>query len=198
MNGPYDIILADPAWPYTGSQTKMGAAGNHYTHMEWDELQQMPVRELASKRAALFMWATGPLLHRQIQLIEQWGFHYRGVGWVWVKTRKDGGIIGGQGARPTFVKPTTEFLLAASTVRTGRPFPILDEAMHQVVLAPREAHSRKPDVFRQNVERVCGDRPRIELFARERAPGWDQTGIELDGVDYRSGQLAPTGDAPQS
>jgi N6-adenosine-specific RNA methylase IME4 len=202
--GAYDIIYADPAWPYTGSADKMAAAGKHYPLMSWEDLAAMPVREHMARRAALFMWATGPLLHRQVQLIEQWGLHYRGVAWVWAKTRKDGQLIGGQGVPPTFVKPTTEFVLAATTNRTGRAFPILDQAMHQVVLsdqpelqgemilAPRELpHSRKPAVFRDLIVELCGDRPRLELFARERVAGWDQTGFDLDGRDYRDGQLAP-------
>lgn len=33
--------------------------------------------------------------------------------------------------------------------------------------------------------KTCGDVPRIELFARSRADGWDSLGNEIDGKDIR-------------
>ncbi|MBV9264070.1 MAG: hypothetical protein JO324_07085, partial [Candidatus Eremiobacteraeota bacterium] len=83
----------------------------------------------------------------------------------------------------TFTKPTSEFVLAATTVRSGRPFPVRDLAQAQVVLAPRVGHSRKPAVFRTMIEQLCGDRPRIELFAREPAPGWLSWGAQSERGD---------------
>lgn len=188
----YDIVLADPAWPYYGSTTKDAAAGKHYDLMSWEDISAMPVKEACNKKAAIFLWATGPLLHKQIKVLEDWGFYFRGVAFVWVKTRKDGGIISGQGVPPTFVKPTTEFLLAGTTCKTGRPFPILDSSVGQVVLAPRERHSKKPDIFRDEIVRVCGDVPRLELFARDCAEGWDATGLEYDGTNYLDGTVTPS------
>lgn len=193
-NGPYRVIMADPAWPYTGAPDKMGAAGNHYEMMSWDHLKAMPVREeLAHPDGAVcLMWATGPWLDQQIDVLKAWGFHFRGVAFVWVKTAKDGRIIHGQGVRPTFVKPTTELLLLGSTRKAGRAFPLASEATGQVVLAAREGHSVKPQIFRDKILEVSGDVSRIELFARRRVEGWDSTGIELDGSDYRlPGMLAP-------
>ena len=111
------------------------------------------------------------------------GFHYRGVAYVWVKTARDGHIISGQGVRPTFTKPTTEFLLVGSTSRRGRPLKLLTEAQGQVVLAPRGRHSEKPAVFRQRLIDLLGDVPRIELFARERVEGWDAWGNEVSDPD---------------
>ena len=99
-----------------------------------------------------------------------------------MKVNKRGAIIAGQGIPPTFTKPTSELLLVATTHATGRPFPILDLAQPQVVLQPRGAHSEKPAVFRTLIEQLCGRRPRIELFARSRAPHWDAWGAEtLEG-----------------
>jgi N6-adenosine-specific RNA methylase IME4 len=175
----YDIAYIDPPWHYYGSATKDAAAGKHYPLMSLDELATIDVRRILNKRAAAFVWATCPRLQFAIKLIEAWGLHYRGVAYVWVKVNKRGNIISGQGITPTFTKPTTELLLAATTMATGRPFPILDLAQAQVVLHSRGAHSEKPHVFRELIERLCGDRPRIELFARTRVPNWDAWGAEL-------------------
>jgi len=71
-------------------------------------------------------------------------------------------------------------VLAATTTPSGRPFPLHDLSQGQVVLARRAQHSRKPSVFRERIEKLCGTRPRIELFARERARGWDSWGVEAD------------------
>lgn len=178
--GPYDIVYADPPWFYYGSQVKDAAAAKHYPLMTQEDLANLPVRSIMAKRAALFMWATGPRLDFAIDLIRTWGLHYRGIAYVWVKTNARNDIIRGQGVPPTFTKPTTEFVLAATTMRTGRAFPLLDLAQGQVVLHRRAEHSRKPAIFRKHIEALCGDRPRIELFAREGAAGWDSWGAEID------------------
>lgn len=180
--GKFDIVYADPPWSYYGSETKDAAAGKHYKLMSQDDLAALPIRDLMNKKAALFLWATCPRLNYAIELIDRWGLHYRGVAYVWVKTNRAGKIIKGQGVPPTFTKPTTELLLAATTMRTGRPFPLLDLAQGQVALAPRGRHSEKPDVFYTLIEQLCGKRPRIELFARQRAPGWKAWGDELEGA----------------
>jgi N6-adenosine-specific RNA methylase IME4 len=179
----YDIVYADPPWFYYGSQIKDAAAAKHYPLMHQAELAKLPVRSIMNRSAALFLWSTGPRLNFAIELIETWGLHYRGVAYVWVKTNRKGEPIRGQGVPPTFTKPTTEFLLAATTMPTGRPFPILDLGQGQVVLEPRGEHSQKPAIFRQRIEELCGRRRRIELFARESAKGWDTWGAESGKFD---------------
>jgi N6-adenosine-specific RNA methylase IME4 len=111
--------------------------------------------------------------------------HYRGVAYVWVKTNRKGEPIRGQGVPPTFTKPTTEFVLVATTMPTGRPFPILDLGQGQVVMEGRAEHSRKPAIFRRYIEELCGRRSRIELFAREPAIGWDAWGAEAGKLTQR-------------
>ena len=174
----YEIIYADPPWSYYGSEIKDAAAAKHYPLMSQDDLARLPVRALLAPRAVLFLWATGPRLHYAVDLIARWGLHYRGVAYVWVKTNRRGEIIRGQGVMPTFTKPTSEFVLAATTMPTGRPFPLLDLAQGQVVLHARAEHSRKPAIFRTLIEELCGPRERLELFAREPADGWDSWGAE--------------------
>lgn len=176
----YDIVYADPPWFYYGSRTKDAAAGKHYPLMDQEALMKLPVRSIMSKRAVLFLWATGPRLNFAVELIERWGLHYRGVAYVWVKVNRRGEVIRGQGVTPTFTKPTTEFILAATTMPTGRPFPLQDLAQGQVVMEPRAEHSRKPAVFRKLITQLCGERSRIELFARSRTSGWESWGPEIE------------------
>ena len=50
--------------------------------------------------------------------------------------------------------------------------------VHQIIEAPFEGHSKKPDETRQRIVELLGDVPRLEMFARQRADGWDAWGNE--------------------
>jgi len=177
----YQVVLADPPWKYYGDPNKDQAAGKHYSMMSYEELKALPIRSIMAKKSILFCWTTSSKMAETCKLIEDWGLHYRGVFQVWVKTNNAGKIIHGQGIRPSFTKPTAEYLLVASTLREGRAYPLLTEAMPNVVLAarPGNIHSRKPAEFRKNITDLLGDLKRVELFSRESIDGWDAWGNEV-------------------
>ena len=50
--------------------------------------------------------------------------------------------------------------------------------VHQIIEAPFEGHSKKPDETRKRIVELLGDVPRLEMFARQRAEGWDTWGNE--------------------
>lgn len=179
----YRIIYADPPWSYYGDPTKDQAAGKHYQLMSTEDICALPVPRLvgAGGDAALFLWCTGPKLDQGLQVLRAWDFHYRGIAYIWIKTTRDGKIISGQGVRPTFVKQMAELVLVGSTNPRGRPFPIHTESQSQYVFAPRPQgiHSRKPKEVRRRIVELCGDLPRIELFARKRVRNWDAWGNEV-------------------
>jgi N6-adenosine-specific RNA methylase IME4 len=177
----YRVVLADPPWMYYGDPDKDQAAGKHYPLMTTRDIGALPVHDIVKRPAVCFMWATGPRLPEAIEVMRNWGFCYRGVAYVWVKTSASGKIIHGQGVRPTFVKPTTEFVLVGSTNARGRALPLLTEGQPQVLLAPRPGnrHSAKPSQVHERIVELLGDVPRIELFARQRVEGWDAWGNEV-------------------
>lgn len=188
-SGKYDVILADPPWSYYGQQDKWGAAAKFYPTMSDEELRRLPIQVCLKKRSVVFLWATSPRLDAAIGLLHAWDLFYRGVAFVWVKTKRDGCTpIGAQGVRPSIVKPTTEFVLAASTVETGRPLPLASEAVSQVVLAPRAEHSRKPDEVHRRIEQLYPATSKLELFARRRVVGWDVWGNEVGGQEVSCGK----------
>ena len=55
--------------------------------------------------------------------------------------------------------------------------------MHQIIEAKVQEHSKKPAVVREKIVELFGELPRIELFAREQAEGWDCWGNEVEGAD---------------
>lgn len=177
----YRVVLADPPWAYYGDPSKPQAAGKHYALLDTEQICSLPVREFVEEPAVCFMWATASKLSDAIWVMRAWGFYYRTVAYVWVKTAANGQIIHGQGIRPTLTKPTTEFVLAGTTNRKGRALPLLTEGQGQVVLAsrPSNKHSAKPPEVRKRIVELLGDVPRVELFARDVEPGWDVWGNEV-------------------
>ena len=140
---------------------------------EGRQLLAFPMREVMHNKSVLFLWATSPRLDFAIHCLAEWGLCYRGVAFVWVKTRLDGTPVGSQGVRPSIIKPVTDYVLAASIVEKGRPMPLSDEGVCQTIFEPRTQHSCKPDEVMRRIERLYPTASRIELFARRRTPGWD-------------------------
>jgi N6-adenosine-specific RNA methylase IME4 len=178
--GQWDVIAADPPWDHYGSPTKWAAAGKEYPLIRDEDMMKLPVPDLMHRESVLFLWATGPRLDFALDCLHAWHLWYRGVAFVWVKTKQNGAPIGAQGVRPSIVKPTTEFVLAASKTKRGRPMPVADESVRQVVMAPKREHSRKPDEVQERIELLYPHATRLELFARRPRPGWDAFGNELD------------------
>lgn len=169
------VVVTDPPWLYHGSQTKMGAAGNHYTCS--------PVESIPSPMQfdpdIVYVWATCPRLDVAIDAIRHWGLHYRGAAFVWVKTRKDGAPLAGIGVRPTHVKPTTELVLVGAKKRTGRPLPLMNENQAQVIMSPRTGHSVKPQAVYDAIQALHGGTHRyVDMFARDPREGWEVWGDE--------------------
>ena len=54
--------------------------------------------------------------------------------------------------------------------------------IHQFIISPIEAHSKKPDEARDKIVALMGDVPRVELFARQSPPGWDVWGNEVEST----------------
>jgi N6-adenosine-specific RNA methylase IME4 len=186
----YDVILADPPWSYYGQQNKWGAAAKFYATAPDEAIVALPVPELLTDRGVLFLWATSPRLDVAMACLAEWKLHFRGIAFVWVKARKDGAPIGAQGVRPSIVKPTVEYVLAASRVAKGRPMPLADEGVANVILAPKRAHSQKPEQVREAIDRLYPNASKLELFARSERPGWDAWGNEVGKLEGPNAKAA--------
>ena len=174
-----DIILLDPPWLHYGSPDKDQAAGKHYPCLSLDQLKLLPVPDLTP--SLVFCWTTSSKLEDGLILLNHWGLNYRGIAFVWVKTNQSGQIIYGQGVRPSITKPTTELVLVASKQPKGRPLPLLDESIGQVVLASRGNHSDKPNEVQDRIDRMYGPTiSKLELFARRLREGWSSWGNALE------------------
>lgn len=120
------------------------------------------------------MWVTMPKLNECFEVIKAWGFEYKTVAFTWVKlNRKSGTPFMGMGR---WTRANAEVCLLATRGKPKR----ISASVHSVVMSALERHSKKPDEVRDRIVRLMGDLPRIELFARQRAEGWDAWGNEIE------------------
>lgn len=180
----FQVVLSDPPWKYYGNPNKWAAAGKHYKCLGQDELIEVARPPLA-KPGVLFMWSTSAMMAAAIALMGEWGLHYRGVAFVWVKTSKSGAPIGAQGVRPSITKPLTEFVLAATHSAKGRPLPLASESVCRTVFAPRREHSRKPDEVQDRIEALYPNATKLEMFSRQWRTGWGSHGNELPVISRK-------------
>lgn len=174
-NKKYKIIYADPprSWENWNGGVSSRDPENHYNTLTLEQIKLIDIRSIADEDSILVIWATFPKLFELKEIIEAWGFVYKTVGWVWVKTNNDNSIFIGTGY---YTRANAELLLIATR---GKILPRLTQSMSQIVLEHRQKHSKKPNIFRHKIVELFGDLPRIELFARERFEGWDAWGDQL-------------------
>lgn len=142
--------------------------------MDINEIKALPVGQLAAVDCALFLWVTFPCLYEALDVLDAWGFIYKTVAFVWVKqNRQSDGLFWGMGY---WTRANAELCILATRGRPRRK----SAGVHQIILSHVEQHSKKPDEARDRIVALMGDLPRIELFARQKSPGWDVWGNEVE------------------
>jgi N6-adenosine-specific RNA methylase IME4 len=174
VDGGFRVVVADPPWRFrSNSAAKPGRnAMRHYACMSLDEIEALPVAEIAAKDAALFLWVPGPFLviGAHIPIMRAWGFQPSASGFVWIKTNRDGSLSFGGGFT---TRKNAEFAVLGKRGRSVRRTADVCE----VIISPRREHSRKPDGFFRRIQRYA-DGPRLDLFARQQREGWVAWGDE--------------------
>lgn len=179
MTCKYQIIYADPAWKYNAwsKKTDKRTAASHYSVSSLDEMKRIPVKRMADKNCALFMWATFPNILEAFELGEYWGFEYKTAAFVWVKRcKKAEAYFTGLGH---YTRANAEVCLLFMKGRLERK----SKSVRQICDARIRQHSRKPDEIRERIVELFGDLPRIELFSRITTEGWDTYGNQTDLFD---------------
>ena len=177
INKKYQIIYADPPWSYRDK----ASAGNRGASFKYDVQDHkwicgLPVENISDDNCVLFLWITMPQLPNVFEVIKEWGFVYKTCAFTWVKRNKlQPSWFMGMG---NWTRANSELCLLATKGKPKR----VSAAVHSVVDTPIEKHSKKPDVVKDRIVQLCGDLPRIELFARQKTEGWDAWGNELRSI----------------
>jgi N6-adenosine-specific RNA methylase IME4 len=168
-NNKYGVVLADPAWRFEAYSDETGmdrAAGNYYPTMDGELICRMDIP--AADDCVLFLWATVPMLPSALMVMSAWGFEYKSH-LIWKKNKEGTGY---------WNRNQHELLLVGT--RGEVPAPAPGDQPASVIEAPVGRHSEKPAVFRKLIENMFPSLPRVELFARDKAAGWEYWGNEVE------------------
>lgn len=170
----YSVIYADPPWTY--QRGGRGAARHHYDTMSTEAICNMPVRDICTDDAVLFMWATFPKLPEALKVMEAWDFTYKTAAFVWVKQNKKAPTLFMGGG--SYTRANAEVCPGVSKNTKAKKF-VASHSVRQIIITPVRQHSRKPAEARDRIRELTGDQSYIELFARNTTPGWDAWGNEV-------------------
>ena len=186
MGKKFNIVYCDPPWKfrtYSDNGSLRKSADCHYNCMSIDDILNLPVKDIAADDCVLFLWVTFPLLREGLEVIKNWGFTYKTCGFNWVKrNKKADSYFMGLGY---WTRSNSELCLIGTR---GHPKRVC-KSISQICDARIMEHSKKPDEIRDRIVSLCGDLPRIELFARQKCDGWVSLGDEIDGRDIREAIL---------
>ncbi|MHB8994583.1 MAG: MT-A70 family methyltransferase [Armatimonadota bacterium] len=174
----YGVIYADPPWRFLTRSAKgrdRCPEARHYETMKFKDIVNLQVvHEAAADDCVLLMWVVDWLTPRMTdQLLTAWGFDYKTVGFYWTKCKPSGAehMIGGYWTRGN----PEQCLLATR----GHPKRV-GKAVRKWIHAPVREHSRKPDEVYGRIEELMGiEVPKLELFSRTTAAGWDVWGNQV-------------------
>ena len=181
----YDVIVADPPWRFMAWSKKgvtKKSAGGHYATMRIEDIAALPVAELAAPAGALLlMWATGPMLPAQLDVMRSWGFAYNSQ-IIWRKIYESGKIRMGTGYR---VRGCHEIVIVGKRGKVPRAKAvksIFDGVGRNRRQGEVSQHSRKPKEFWPHVAPIFpGAKRWCELFSRESTILESGIGVEAWG-----------------
>ena len=182
-NKKYNIIYADPPWKFkyqsnkrtegTSEDLNIRDPQKEYSCMDINDIYDLPVKNISDDNCILFLWVTYPLLKEGIRTLEEWGFTYKTCGFSWIKrNKKSDSLFWGLGY---WTRANNEICLLGTKGKPKR----VSKSVHQIIYEPIEKHSKKPSCVRSKIVELCGDLPRVELFARQKTNGWDCWGNEV-------------------
>ena len=96
VKGQYKTILADPPWRFQNRTGKMAPEHKRllrYSTLDFEEIYELPVAQLAAEESHLYLWVPNALLAHGLETMRRWGYTYK-TNIVWCKIREDGGPDG--------------------------------------------------------------------------------------------------------
>jgi len=167
--GPFDLLYADPPWQL-GNPSSDYAPEQYYPTMPLEQIKALPVP--AADDALLYLWAVNSHVPEAIQVLEAWGFAYRGFE-VWVKPSIGMGV---------WTRYRHEPLLIGCRGKASPP--PRHKLLDSVIQARRGRHSEKPACVYERLEHLYPERSKVELFARGKPrPGWTAWGNEVEHTE---------------
>jgi N6-adenosine-specific RNA methylase IME4 len=188
----YGTIYTDFPWSYNDKGSRIAPDDPKtfkYATMTLAQIRECcaEIVEIAAAESHLWFWTTKDFRKYAEDFIKVAGFEFK-TEFIWVKGRLEVVDPLGKNGLPiaTLVKHIGmghynrlmhEYVLLG--VR-GNLKPFNGKSEPSVIIAPKQKHSKKPDVFYDIIERNSPT-PRLELFARTHREGWDVWGDQIEG-----------------
>jgi len=179
----YEMIYMDPPWKYKNIGNGLSnQCHEKYPTMGYEELKELPIKEISEKNCVLFIWSTSPKLPEALELIKAWNFEYKTIFKIWRKVSKKGEPVSVPG---WWSRSNNELLLVAAK---GSPLKLWKTKNNepQEYSSIREEHSSKPIEIREQIRNFLKCKKRIEIFARTIDENYDAWGLEVPGFFYEN------------
>ena len=181
----YSIIYADPPWSFGNRMYSSNKNDHHreisraYDVMSTADICALNVKGITNDDCVLFMWTTDAHIPDALEVMKAWGFKYKTVAFIWQKKEKSGKQTCFMGQ---WTMKNCEIVLLGTKGKMSKYLISRKVRQLQEGVRERDKHSKKPDIFRRRIVEMFGNElPKIELFARSRADGWDAFGNEIEG-----------------
>ena len=171
LEGQYGVLMVDCPWMYDDSDPypdgSHGKAERSYSGMTIEQLMALPVAAHTTPDCVMGFWMTVPLLFAKrnapgpIDVVHAWGFDYK-THIVWDK------VLGMPGA---YTHVTHEIFCICTRGR-GTPEIPVDLPKSIITVRRKGEHSEKPKEFAQYLEKHWPSSTKLELFGRQKRPGW--------------------------
>lgn len=191
MSNLFELGYLDPPWRFKnwsiGEYAKYGEkwarrnGRSPYPVMSTPDICKMPVGDLMAKNSLLLLWATSPKMEDAFAVIKAYGFEFVNVLFTWVKLNPSG--VGWHFGLGYHTHQNAEFILLG---KRGKGLSRAARDISSLIIYPRGKHSAKPPTARERIERLYGDVPRIEIFARQPLANWETWGNECPQSPYAS------------
>jgi len=161
--GVFENIVIDPPWSYGREYDPDGSrVANPYPEMNQESLKEIQIP--SSNDSILWLWTTHAFMLDARELLNTWGFTYKGM-IVWDKDSMGMG---------SWLRMQCEFCLLGIK---GKP--IWDvHNIRDIVRESRREHSRKPESFYQMIEDNFIGR-KLDYFSRSVRDGWEVMGNDI-------------------
>lgn len=174
MSKKYRVIYADPPWDFSG---KVGGSGSnvkeHYKTLSISQIKNLNVKDICKKNSICFMWCCEANLKDAIEILGNWGFKYKTIAFVWIKTQNRKFVT----VPAPWTSKCTELCLLGTK---GDMSKYIHKRPHELIISERQEHSKKPEEARKRIEEMFPKSSKIELFARQKSAGWDVFGNEVE------------------
>ena len=152
--------MVDPPWHFEGSYDADGRRTTaSYPQMSYDEIKQIDIP--SKDDCILWLWTTHSDIRMAFEILEHWGFDYKGI-LVWDKEKMGIG---------TWLRFQCEFCLLGIK---GKPL-WENKNIRDILRESRTGHSNKPDCFYKMIDDNFVGKKLDYFYGKERK-GWDRIG----------------------